>query len=146
MLNKGEIIVNNMNSILQYIINLIVFVPITIILIIVSIKISKVSLVNIGANKYVKVIEKTSLNKDTDVFVLKIGEDGCVIVASNSKLEKIKELSEEEIFNIEEKNKESKVKLSNLNNNLGKDSLTLGKLSINKIKSKLKEKKDGKLS
>lgn len=125
-----------MDNVLQYIINLIVFVPITIILIVVSIRLSKTNIGNIGLNKYTKVLERTTLSKDTDVFVLKIGDEGCVIVSSSSSIEKIKELSKEEISNIEGLKEESKVKLKTFNE----------KMNLVRKKSELKEKKDGKLS
>lgn len=125
-----------MDNVLQYIINLVVFVPITIILIVVSIRLSKTNIGNIGLNKYTKVLERTTLSKDTDVFVLKIGDEGCVIVSSSSSIEKIKELSKEEVSNIEGVKEESKVKLKTFNE----------KMNLVRKKSELKEKKDGKLS
>lgn len=125
-----------MDNVLQYIINLVVFVPITIILIVISIRLSKTNIGNIGLNKYTKVLERTTLSKDTDVFVLKIGDEGCVIVSSSSSIEKIKELSKEEISNIEGLKEESKVKLKTFNE----------KMNLVRKKSELKEKKDGKLS
>lgn len=125
-----------MDNVLQYIINLVVLVPITIILIVVSIRLSKTNIGNIGLNKYTKVLERTTLSKDTDVFVLKIGDEGCVIVSSSSSIEKIKELSKEEISNIEGLKEESKVKLKTFNE----------KMNLVRKKSELKEKKDGKLS
>ena len=86
---------------LQYIINLIVFIPIIIILIVVSIKLSKINSDNIDRNKYVKVLEKTNLSKDNSIFVIKIGDEGCVLTSSPSKIEKIKDLTKEDIIEIE---------------------------------------------
>jgi len=83
---------------LHYIINLIIFIPITIILIIASIKLTKFNSDNINKHKYVKVLERTNLNKDTSIFVL--GDEGCVLASSPSKTEKIKVLSKEEIAQI----------------------------------------------
>ena len=86
---------------LQYIINLIVFIPITIILIVASIKLSKLNSDRIDKYKYVKVLERASLNKDSSVFVLKIGDEGCVLASSPSKIETIKQLSKDEVIEIE---------------------------------------------
>ncbi len=86
---------------LQYIINLIVFIPITIILIVASIKLSKLNSDRIDKYKYVKVLERSSLNKDSSVFVLKIGDEGCVLASSPSKIETIKQLSKDEVIEIE---------------------------------------------
>ena len=85
---------------LHYIINLIIFIPITIILIIASIKLTKFNSDNINKHKYVKVLERTNLNKDTSIFVLEMGDEGCVLASSPSKTEKIKVLSKEEIAQI----------------------------------------------
>lgn len=117
-------------SVLQYIINLIVFIPVTIVLIVVSIKLSKANLSNLGGYKYIKVLERTILNKDTEVCVLKIGDEGCVLVSSPSKVENIRELSKEEIEYIEEQKSNTKVKMINLNN----ENISLEKLRINRIK------------
>lgn len=127
-----------MDDILQYLINLSIFVPIIIILIVVSIRISKTNLERIGIYKYVHVIEKTSLSKDTDVFVLKIGDEGCVIMSSPSSIEKIKDLSIEEVNNIDQKKEEIK-KANVLKFNLDKNNMK--KLNLNKLN--LKEKKNG---
>lgn len=128
---------------LQYLVNLSIFVPFIIILIVVSIRFSKASLEGIGIYKYTQIIERTNLNKETDVFVLKIGDEGCVIISSPSKLEKIKDLNKEEMKEIEEKRKEiKKIKLVKLN----KDDTKLKKLNLNKLNLKnfnLKENKDG---
>lgn len=143
-----------MDNVLQYIINLIVFVPIIIVLIVASIKLSKANFSNIGNNKYTKVLERTNLSKDTDVFVLKIGDEGCVLVSSPSKVEKIKELSKEEIENIQDLKQESKVDITNLNlsksrlkksntNTINTDNLNLNEFKLNKLN--LKGKRYGRL-
>lgn len=56
---------------------------------------------NMQSNKYVKVIERTQISKDTTILVIKLGEDGCVLSTSQNKTEKLKELSKEEIEQIE---------------------------------------------
>lgn len=148
-----------MDNVLQYIINLIVFVPIIIVLIVASIKLSKANFSNIGNNRYTKVLERTNLSKDTDVFVLKIGDEGCVLVSSPSKVEKIKELSKEEIENIQDLKQESKVDISTLNlsklnlsksrlkksntNTVNTDNLNLNEFKLNKLN--LKGKRYGRL-
>lgn len=86
---------------LQYIINLIIFIPITIVLIVASIKLSKLNSDRIDKYRYVKVLERLNLNKETSVFILKIGDEGCVLASSPSKIETIKQLSEDEVIKIE---------------------------------------------
>jgi len=99
---------------LHYIINLIIFIPITIILIIASLKLSKLNSDNINKHKYVKVLERTNLNKDTSIFVLEIGDEGCVLASSPSKIEKLKELNEEEISEIYEMKQIQGISLENI--------------------------------
>lgn len=103
-----------MDNILKYIINLIVFVPFTIALIIITIRLSKSSINGIAKNKYIKVLERTNLNKDTELYVLKVGDEGCVIVSSPTKTDTIKELTSNQIEEIERKQEE--VKINNRNN------------------------------
>ncbi|MBN9647275.1 MAG: flagellar biosynthetic protein FliO [Terrisporobacter othiniensis] len=103
-----------MDNILKYIINLIVFVPFTIALIIITIRLSKSSINGIAKNKYIKVLERTNLNKDTELYVLKVGDEGCVIVSSSTKTDTIKELTSHQIEEIERKQEE--VKINNRNN------------------------------
>lgn len=103
-----------MDNILKYIINLIVFVPFTIALIIITIRLSKSSINGISKNKYIKVLERTNLNKDTELYVLKVGDEGCVIVSSSTKTDTIKELTSHQIEEIERKQEE--VKINNRNN------------------------------
>lgn len=122
-----------MNNTLQYIINLIIFIPIIIILIVVSIKLSNANLKYLGKERYLRVLERSSLNKDTDVFLLKIGDEGCVIVSSSHKVEKLKELSKEEIELIEQKKYEEKTTLSNLDSNILKK-IDLSKFTQIKLK------------
>ena len=99
---------------LHYIINLIIFIPITIILIIASIKLTKFNSDNINKHKYVKVLERTNLNKDTSIFVLEMGDEGCVVVSSPSKIEKLKELNVEDIAEIYEMKESHGISLENI--------------------------------
>ena len=99
---------------LHYIINLIIFIPITIILIVASIKLSKLNSDNINKYKYVKVLERTNLSKDTSIFVLEIGDEGCVLASSPSKIEKLKELNKEDIAEIYEMKESYGISLENI--------------------------------
>ena len=44
-------------------------------------------------NRYIKVMEKTSISKDNSIMLLKIGEKGYVVASSNKGLEKLEEVS-----------------------------------------------------
>ena len=121
------------NAFLEFIINLIVLVPIVILLIVISLKLSKGGLNKLASGSYVKVLERFNLNKDTCIYVIKTGKTGCVIVSSNNNTQVIKELDETEINEILRMKKEKK------------DSTYLNKLNFSKIlNNKLtREKEDG---
>lgn len=120
-----------MDSILKYIINLIVFVPFIIALIILTMRLSKSSINGLVKNKYVKVLEKTNLNKDTDVYVLKVGDEGCVIVSSPTKTDTIKELTNHQIEEIQKNQEELKTNSRNIELKLKK----LKKIKLREIKN-----------
>lgn len=121
------------NAFLEFIINLIVLVPIVILLIVISLKLSKGGLNKLASGSYVKVLERFNLNKDTCIYVIKTGKTGCVIVSSNNNTQVIKELDESEINEILRMKKEKN------------DSTYLNKLNFSKIlNNKLtREKEDG---
>lgn len=121
------------NAFLEFIINLIVLVPIVILLIVISLKLSKGGLNKLASGSYVKVLERFNLNKDTCIYVIKTGKTGCVIVSSNNNTQVIKELDETEINEILRMKKEKN------------DSTYLNKLNFSKIlNNKLtREKEDG---
>ena len=109
------------NAFLEFIINLIVLVPIVILLIVISLKLSKGGLNKLASGSYVKVLERFNLNKDTCIYVIKTGKTGCVIVSSNNNTQVIKELDETEINEILRMKKEKN------------DSTYLNKLNFSKI-------------
>lgn len=113
-----------MDDMVKYIINLIVFIPFIIVLILITIRFSKFGMAGLGINKYVKVLERTSLNKDSEILVLKMGDKGCVLVSSSSNSYKIKELTEKEVEEIEKMYEDNRKNI---------------KLNHNKIKSVLKK-------
>lgn len=85
---------------LEFIINLIILVPVVLLLIIISLRLSKKSLDKLTLGSYAQVIERFSLSKDINLYVIKMGKTGCVIVSSNNNTQVIKELNENEIEEI----------------------------------------------
>ena len=126
------------NTFLEFIINLIVLVPVVVLLIFISLRLSKKSLIKIGSGSYVKVLEKINLSKDICLYVIKSGNTGCIIVTSNNNTQVIKKLNEDEINEIiEMKNQHND--LSYLNN------LDFSKILNKKMLSdKVLKKKKGK--
>ena len=114
----------------KYIVNLIIFVPITIFLIIASMKLTKINSDKINKHKYIKILERINLSKDVSILVLEIGDEGYVLALSPSKIDKLKTLSKEEIFKIYEMKEHYNANLSQININKFKN-----------IKLRLKNKK-----
>lgn len=85
---------------LEFIINLIVLVPVISLLIVISLRLSKKSLDKFTLDAYAQVIERISLSKDINLYVIKLGETGCVLVSSNNNTQLIKELDKNEIEEI----------------------------------------------
>ncbi|NFG60613.1 MULTISPECIES: flagellar biosynthetic protein FliO [unclassified Clostridium] len=61
---------------------------------------SKVKAVN--DNKYVKVIDRTQITKENSIVVIKVGNKGYLLTNTQTGMEKLEDLSEEEINKIEE--------------------------------------------
>ena len=60
----------------------------------------------VSNDKYIKVIDRTQIGKDISLLIVKIGEEGWIMSTSNGKTEKLKELTKEEILEIEKKKKQ----------------------------------------
>ena len=128
------------NTFLEFIINLIVLVPVVVLLIFISLRLSKKSLIKIGSGSYVKVLEKINLSKDICLYVIKSGNTGCIIVTSNNNTQVIKKLKEDEINEIiEMKNQHND--LSYLNNLDFSKILNKKMLSDKVLKNKISKKK-----
>lgn len=115
-------------GILKMFMQLLVALGITLGIMFLSYKILGTKVESINNNKYVKVIERTQVTKDNAILVVKIGKKGYVMSSTGSSMEKLAELSEEEIQEIEDKkrkyNKEVMDKYNNfisiLKNNIPK--------------------------
>ena len=128
------------NTFLEFIINLIVLVPVVVLLIFISLRLSKKSLIKIGSGSYVKVLEKINLSKDICLYVIKSGNTGCIIVTSNNNKQLIKKLNEDEINEIiEMKNQHNDL---NYLNNLDFSKILNKKMLSDKVlKNKISKKK-----
>lgn len=101
---------------LEFIINLIVLVPVIALLIVISLRLSKKSLDKFTSDSYSQVIERINLSKDINIYVIKLGATGCVLVSSNNSTQLIKELDENEIEEIIriKKEKSNSITLKNI--------------------------------
>lgn len=61
----------------------------------------------INRNKYVKVIDRVQVTKENSILIVRIGNKGYVMTSTSGRMEKLSELSEEEIRGIEEDKKKA---------------------------------------
>lgn len=88
----------------QYILNLVLVVPIVIILFFIAVKLGKTSLSKVGIHNHISILEKVNLSKDSSMFVLKMGEkEGCVGILTPSGFQIIQNLDSDGIKEIEDK-------------------------------------------
>lgn len=67
----------------------------------------------INNNKYIKVIERVQITKENAILIVKIGEQGYVMTSSAGHMEKLSELSKEEISIIEQDKKKAAEEITN---------------------------------
>ncbi|MEG2984655.1 MAG: hypothetical protein RR835_08140 [Peptostreptococcaceae bacterium] len=131
---------------LKYLVNLSAFIILMFGVILVAHKMNGLNLQNMGMYRYAKVIEKLHISKDIHLIVLKTGEEGCVLLISPNNLEKIKDLSKEDIEDIENNKKNnSKLKFDKskfMNVKFNKIKFNKDKYNTMELIQKLKENKD----
>jgi flagellar protein FliO/FliZ len=71
-------------------------------------KISSNRLHKVNEGKYIKVLERVQISKESSIIVLKVGKKGYVMSSSSNRTEKLDEISEEDILLIEEEKKRQK--------------------------------------
>lgn len=76
------------------------------------VKISNRKLDKLNEGKYIRVLERTNISKDNSIILLKIGKKGYVISSSNKGIEKLEEISEEEIAEIYENKEKQKEEIT----------------------------------
>jgi len=84
---------------------LILALGVTLGLMFLSFKLIGTKLNNVNNKKYIKVIERVQVTKENSILIVKIGEKGYVVTSTSGHMDKLSELSEEEI-NIIEENKQ----------------------------------------
>lgn len=85
---------------LGMIVQLILALGVTLGLIFLSFKLANSKFNVINNNKYIKVIERVQVTKDNSILIVKIGEKGYIMTSTAGHMEKLSELSREEIDNI----------------------------------------------
>ena len=97
-------------------------------LMILTLRYSKKGINKINAQKYVKIIDRVQIAKDIYVVILKIGDEGQVVLMSSANSEVLKKLTSEELKEIEDGKNEAYENMTNAFKNI-------------KAKIKLKEDK-----
>lgn len=68
---------------------------------------------SINNNKYIKVIERVQVTKENAILIVKIGEKGYIMTSSAGHMEKLSELSKEEMSIIEQDKKKAAEEITN---------------------------------
>ena len=83
------------------IIKIIVFLPLILLLMYLSLKYGGSKLQKLQDGKYMKILDRIALSKENSILVLKIGEKAYAISSNSNKIEILFELPKEEIVIIE---------------------------------------------
>lgn len=94
-----------MESTTGMVIRFIIFFPAIILLIYVLLKYGGGRLQGMQNGRYIKVLEKTPLSKETSLMVIKLGSKAYVVSSTVSKTEILMEISNEDLNAIEEEKK-----------------------------------------
>lgn len=85
-----------------------------------------------------KVIERVQVTKDNSILIVKIGEKGYIMTSTAGHMEKLSELSKEEIDNIEEDKKKASQEMAEYYTNL----ILKSKKNFSKITKNIKSKEE----
>lgn len=91
----------------------------------------------LNEGKYIKILERTQISKDSSIAVVKVGKKGYVLSTTSNKMEKLDDLTEEEINLLEEGKKEEKERLNQQYDLI----LDKFKCNINRFKKKITKRK-----
>ena len=119
-------------------VQLILALGVTLGLIFLSFKLMGTKLNAINNNKYIKVIERVQVTKENTILIVKIGKKGYVMTSTAGHMEKLSELSEEEINIIEEDKKKAAEEITENYNKL----ILKSKKSFSKIVKNIRSKEE----
>lgn len=123
-------------EIFELMLKLMIALPILLGMIVLSLKLSEKRINNFQDKKYIKVIERTQISKDMSILVVKIGKRGAVLSASKDKVDKLQEITQEEILEIEAQKEEEREKMTQKYNNI----MYKGKILVKKVNLKGRSK------
>lgn len=117
---------------------MIVALGITLGLMFLTFKVMGTKVNNINDGKYVKIIERVQVGKESSILVIKVGKKGYVLTNTSEHMEKLSELTEEEITAIEENNRKKAQDMSESYSRF----VLKSKKAIFKILNNIKSKED----
>lgn len=123
---------------LGMIVQLILALGVTLGLMFLSFKLMGTKLNAMNNNKYVKVIERVQVTKENAILIVKIGKKGYIMTSTAGHMEKLSELSEEEINSIEEDKKKAAEEITENYNKL----ISKSKKSFSKVVKNIKSKEE----
>ena len=88
-------------------IKLIFALVVVIFLMMLSLRLSNKSIDKINGKRYMKVVDKVQLGKDSFIAIVKIGDKGLIMSVSQNKTEVLEEITLEEVLKIEKEKRES---------------------------------------
>lgn len=137
---------------IEYLLNLVLVIPIVVLLFFITMKLGKTSFSKMGMYNHVSILEKINLSKDSSIFVLKMGdEEGCVGVLTQSGFQVIQKLDSEGIKEVEDKKNQFlsqkqalnlKSKISMKKNHLEENCADLFKKQNRELKSRYTSNKE----
>lgn len=101
-----------------------------------SFKLMGTKLNTVNNNKYIKVIERVQVTKENSILIIKMGNKGYVMTSSAGNMQKLSELSEEEIEEIEGNKKRAAEEMSKYYKDLAVKSKENIFKAVKKIRSK----------
>jgi len=125
-------------ELLAMLVKLILALGVTLGLMFLSFKLMGTKLSAINNNRYVKVIDRVQVTKENFILIVKIGKKGYVMTSTAGHMEKLSELSEEEINIIEEDKKKVAAEMTESYTKLMLNS----KESISKIIKNIRSKEE----
>lgn len=80
---------------------ILIFLPIVLLIFYISVKYGGNKLQVLQNGRFIKVLERVPLSKENNLLVVKIGQKGYILASSNGKVEKLMELEDCELADIE---------------------------------------------
>lgn len=105
-------------------------------LMVITLKYTRQGIKKSTSKKYIKIVDRTQISKDNFIVVVRTGEEGMVILTAPGHIEKLKDLSKEEMDKIETDNEEYLKEMTQIYDKFINSAKEKLHSTITKIKSK----------